>query len=70
MQGRPAQRISIQYLEITGLANAGKKKVKHFSMGRNQRAGVALAALGNPDLLILDEPINGLDPEGIRERGN
>ncbi|MCI8894997.1 MAG: ABC transporter ATP-binding protein [Lachnospiraceae bacterium] len=54
-------------LSQTGLSDAGKKKVKHFSMGMKQRLGVALALLGNPDLLILDEPINGLDPEGIRE---
>ena len=54
-------------LELTGLADTGKKQVKHFSMGMKQRLGVALALLGNPDLLILDEPINGLDPEGIRE---
>lgn len=56
-----------EVLRMTGLADAGKKKVKHFSMGMKQRLGVALALLGNPDLLILDEPINGLDPEGIRE---
>ncbi|WP_251209305.1 ABC transporter ATP-binding protein [Acetatifactor aquisgranensis] len=54
-------------LNITGLADTGKKMVRHFSMGMKQRLGVALALLGNPDLLILDEPINGLDPEGIRE---
>ena len=56
-----------QVLALTGLSNTGKKQVKHFSMGMKQRLGVALALLGNPDLLILDEPINGLDPEGIKE---
>lgn len=54
-------------LELTGLGDVGKKRVKHFSMGMKQRLGVALALLGNPDMLILDEPINGLDPEGIKE---
>lgn len=56
-----------QVLELAGLSDTGKKKVKHFSMGMKQRLGVALALLGNPDMLILDEPINGLDPEGIKE---
>jgi ABC-2 type transport system ATP-binding protein len=54
-------------ISITGLSDAGGKKVRHFSMGMKQRLGIAVALLGNPDLLILDEPINGLDPEGIRE---
>lgn len=56
-----------EVLLLAGLSDTGKKKVKYFSMGMKQRLGVALALLGNPDLLILDEPINGLDPEGIRE---
>ena len=63
-----ADESSVDYvLQATGMQDVGRKKVKHFSMGMKQRLGVALALLGNPDLLILDEPINGLDPEGIRK---
>ena len=54
-------------LEIVGLEPKEKKPVRHYSMGMKQRLGVGLALLGSPDLLLLDEPINGLDPEGIRE---
>lgn len=54
-------------LEMVGLQNAGKKKASQFSLGMKQRLGIAIALLGNPDLLILDEPINGLDPEGVYE---
>ena len=56
-----------EILNTVGLVPGEKKPVRHYSMGMKQRLGVALALLGGPDLLLLDEPINGLDPEGIRE---
>lgn len=56
-----------EMLSFVGLEETGKKKVKNFSMGMKQRLGIAISLLRNPDFLILDEPINGLDPEGIIE---
>ena len=54
-------------LEKVGLADTGRKKAGHFSLGMKQRLGLALALVGDPEFLILDEPINGLDPTGIAE---
>ena len=54
-------------LSLVGLESAGKKKVRHFSMGMKQRLGLAIALMRKPAFLILDEPINGLDPAGIKE---
>lgn len=56
-----------EILSTVGLSPEEKKPVKQYSMGMKQRLGVGIALLGSPDLLLLDEPINGLDPEGIRE---
>jgi ABC-2 type transport system ATP-binding protein len=54
-------------LEQVGLASVGKKLAQSFSLGMKQRLGIALALVGNPEFVVLDEPINGLDPQGIAE---
>lgn len=56
-----------EILKMVGLEDAAKKKVKKYSLGMKQRLGIAMALAGGPDFLILDEPINGLDPQGIAE---
>lgn len=62
--GIPVGRVD-KVLDITGLTQVAKKRVKGFSLGMGQRLGMAAALLGDPDILIFDEPVNGLDPEGV-----
>lgn len=65
--GLPSEQGIDELLQLVGLSDTGKKKAKNFSLGMRQRLGIAVALAGNPDFLVLDEPVNGLDPQGIIE---
>lgn len=62
-----AKAMSLDVLRIVGLENVAQKRAKTYSLGMKQRLGLALALVGSPDLLLLDEPFNGLDPQAVRE---
>lgn len=66
-KGISSKRYITELLESVGLSTVDNKKVKHFSVGMKQRLGIALALIGDPELVLLDEPINGLDPQGMAE---
>ena len=66
-KGLPDKKRIDEVLELVGLSDTGKKSVKNFSLGMKQRLGIAGAMMSKPELMVLDEPVNGLDPEGIVE---
>ena len=70
MKGLPNYEVEDELLALVGLADTGKKKVRNFSLGMKQRLGIATTLIGNPELLMLDEPVNGLDPAGVIEVRN
>lgn len=67
LRGYPDEKRIDEILELVGLANTGKKRAKKFSLGMKQRLGIGMALLPKPEIMVLDEPVNGLDPEGIVE---
>ncbi|MCR5121304.1 MAG: ATP-binding cassette domain-containing protein [Ruminococcus sp.] len=67
LRGYPDDRRVDEILELVGLADTGKKQANKFSLGMKQRLGIGMALLPKPEIMVLDEPVNGLDPEGIVE---
>lgn len=65
--GLPSFDTIPELLKLVGLEDTGRKKAKNFSLGMRQRLGIAIALAGDPDFIVLDEPVNGLDPQGIIE---
>ncbi len=65
--GMPSYDKIDEILTLVGLTSTGGKKARNFSLGMKQRLGIAIALIGSPDFIVLDEPINGLDPQGIIE---
>ena len=67
LRGYPDEKRIDEILELVGLAHTGKKRANKFSLGMKQRLGIGMALLPKPEIMVLDEPVNGLDPEGIVE---
>lgn len=67
LRGYPDKKRIDEVLDIIGLKDTGKKQAKNFSLGMKQRLGIGMALIPKPEIMVLDEPVNGLDPEGIVE---